>query len=113
MKGTVSADKNELLFSEFGINYNNESELFKKGTVIVRSKNATIPCPPSDGDGSQSKVPSDADFYQKRMPKTATAHFQVRNFDIIGDGFWKAIGPVIGEEDGERQGLGSLSLKGT
>ncbi|KAK6623422.1 hypothetical protein RUM43_009274 [Polyplax serrata] len=36
LKGTVSSDKNELLFSEFGINYNNEPEEFKKGTVIIR-----------------------------------------------------------------------------
>jgi hypothetical protein len=36
LKGTVSADKNEILFKEFGINYNNEPECFKKGTVLYR-----------------------------------------------------------------------------
>lgn len=36
LKGTVSSDKNELLFTEFGINYNNEPEEFRKGTVIIR-----------------------------------------------------------------------------
>jgi hypothetical protein len=36
LKGTVSADKNEILFREFGINYNNEPECFKKGTVLYR-----------------------------------------------------------------------------
>lgn len=36
--GTFSSDKNEILFSEFGINYNNESEFFKKGTILVRKK---------------------------------------------------------------------------
>jgi tRNA(His) guanylyltransferase len=35
-KGTVSSDKNEILFSEFGINYNNESDIFKKGSVLCR-----------------------------------------------------------------------------
>ncbi|XP_056630131.1 probable tRNA(His) guanylyltransferase [Diorhabda sublineata] len=34
--GTVSSDKHEILFTEFGINYNNESELFKKGTILLR-----------------------------------------------------------------------------
>ncbi|KAH7394446.1 tRNAHis guanylyltransferase-domain-containing protein [Pyrenochaeta sp. MPI-SDFR-AT-0127] len=36
LKGTVSSDKNEILFKEFGINYNNEAECFKKGTVLYR-----------------------------------------------------------------------------
>jgi tRNA(His) guanylyltransferase len=36
LKGTVSSDKNEILFKEFGINYNNEPECFKKGTVLYR-----------------------------------------------------------------------------
>lgn len=36
LMGTVLKDKNELLFSEFGINYNNEPEMFKKGTILVR-----------------------------------------------------------------------------
>lgn len=34
--GTVSADKNEILFQEFGINYNNEAEIFKRGTLLIR-----------------------------------------------------------------------------
>ncbi|CAG9855695.1 unnamed protein product [Phyllotreta striolata] len=34
--GTDSAHKNEILFSEFGINYNNELDLFKKGTILLR-----------------------------------------------------------------------------
>ncbi len=36
LMGTVSSDKNELLFKEFGINYNDEPDIFKKGTVLVR-----------------------------------------------------------------------------
>ena len=31
----MSADKNELLFSEFGINYNSLPELYRKGTVLL------------------------------------------------------------------------------
>ncbi|CAL8069911.1 unnamed protein product [Calicophoron daubneyi] len=38
LRGTVSSDKNELLFSRFGCNYNNEPELFRKGTVMFRQK---------------------------------------------------------------------------
>lgn len=36
LSGTFAADKNEILFSRFGINYNNEPEIFKKGTVLYR-----------------------------------------------------------------------------
>jgi tRNA(His) guanylyltransferase len=35
LKGTVSADKNEILFSEFGINYNSLPPMFRKGTILV------------------------------------------------------------------------------
>lgn len=35
-QGTLAADKNEILFSRFKINYNNEPEMFKKGSIIFR-----------------------------------------------------------------------------
>lgn len=34
LAGTLSKDKHEILFTEFGINYNNEPEIFKKGSLI-------------------------------------------------------------------------------
>lgn len=40
-QGTVSSDKNELLFSKFGVNYNNEPEIYKKGSVIFRDVSLT------------------------------------------------------------------------
>jgi len=40
--GTLSGDKNEILFSEFGINYNKEPELFRKGTVLVAPKPSEV-----------------------------------------------------------------------
>ncbi|KAI4256516.1 MAG: hypothetical protein LQ352_002064 [Teloschistes flavicans] len=42
LKGTSAADKNEIMFSSFGINYNNEPVMFKKGTVIVRDVSPLI-----------------------------------------------------------------------
>lgn len=35
LSGTVSSDKHDILFLQYKINYNNELEQFKKGTVIV------------------------------------------------------------------------------
>jgi tRNA(His) guanylyltransferase len=111
----VSSDKNEILFTDFGINYNNEPDLFKKGTVIFRSKDAVIPCPAPD---LETSTPSscDAEFYQRRLPRTACTQFQVRNCDIIGDAFWQAVAPVIGQSGAEERlanelNLRSLSLK--
>jgi tRNA(His) guanylyltransferase len=36
LKGTYAADKNEIMFSKFAINYNNEPEMYKKGSVVFR-----------------------------------------------------------------------------
>ncbi|OJA09803.1 hypothetical protein AZE42_09534 [Rhizopogon vesiculosus] len=36
LRGTVSSTKHEMLYSQFGINYNEISDMFKKGSVIVR-----------------------------------------------------------------------------
>jgi tRNA(His) guanylyltransferase len=40
LAGTLARDKNEILFSKFGMNYNNEEEMYKKGTVLFRGQNA-------------------------------------------------------------------------
>jgi tRNA(His) guanylyltransferase len=37
-QGTVSADKNEILFAQFQINYNNLPQLFRKGSVLYRKR---------------------------------------------------------------------------
>jgi tRNA(His) guanylyltransferase len=36
LKGTFSKEKNEILFSQFGINYNDEPEVYKRGTILIR-----------------------------------------------------------------------------
>lgn len=38
LRGTLSGDKNEMLFSEFQINYNEISPLFRKGTILMRKQ---------------------------------------------------------------------------
>lgn len=53
LRGSYSSDKNELLFSEYGINYNNEDVMYKKGTILMRKsiklpgsdKRKTLVCP--------------------------------------------------------------------
>uniref|UniRef100_A0A1A9X5H0 tRNA(His) guanylyltransferase n=1 Tax=Glossina brevipalpis TaxID=37001 RepID=A0A1A9X5H0_9MUSC len=38
LRGTLSAYKNELLFSKFGINYNNLPAMFRKGTILLKKR---------------------------------------------------------------------------
>lgn len=42
LSGTFSADKNEMLFTKFGINYNNLPQMYRKGTILVK-KNVAVP----------------------------------------------------------------------
>eukprot|EP00095_Tigriopus_kingsejongensis_P012462 maker-scaffold898_size83862-snap-gene-0.14 protein:Tk12462 transcript:maker-scaffold898_size83862-snap-gene-0.14-mRNA-1 annotation:"hypothetical protein DAPPUDRAFT_39947" len=76
LKGTESRHKHEILFSQFGINYNNESEQFKKGTTVYR-KSVDIPM-----EGGGSKV------------RTKTL---VTFTDIIGDTFWEENAHILDE----------------
>ena len=38
LQGTLAADKNEILFDEFGINYNETPLIFRKGTILLRKQ---------------------------------------------------------------------------
>lgn len=42
IQGSLSADKNEILFSRFKINYNNEPEIYKKGSVVFRDVSSSL-----------------------------------------------------------------------
>ena len=49
LKGTLSNDKNEILFSQFKINYNNQPEVYKKGSLVIRVKKSISERPPKKG----------------------------------------------------------------
>lgn len=54
LSGTFSNDKNEILFQQFGVNYNNLPEMYRKGTILVRK---TVEVPVLNGKRSQIIVP--------------------------------------------------------
>ncbi|KAI5301712.1 tRNA-His guanylyltransferase [Ascosphaera pollenicola] len=95
LKGTLAADKNEILFSRFGINYNNESEMYKKGSVIYREYEmgsmAAQPTPGGQQPGQQLEdrpeelSRSKADKLRKLRTK---AEVVIRHVDIFNDDFW-------------------------
>lgn len=76
LKGTLASDKNEILFTQFGINYNNEPEIFRKGTVIVRDFQTDAP---EQGFTARQL---------ERMRKKGTVQIVLLHQDIIGDSFW-------------------------
>ncbi|KDQ13865.1 hypothetical protein BOTBODRAFT_160155 [Botryobasidium botryosum FD-172 SS1] len=45
LRGTVSSAKNEILFTEFGINYNKLPTRFRKGSTLVREEEVVAPLP--------------------------------------------------------------------
>lgn len=82
LKGTNSGDKNEILFSQFGMNYNTLPQLFRKGTVVIRAP----PCDDEDGGaggGDKKGVKLDRPLV-------------VLNEDIIRDDFWVAYPHILG-----------------
>ena len=70
LKGTLADFKNEMLFTRFGINYNELSERFKKGSVIIRCK--------------QLVSGTDREGTGKHRSATTVLHV-----DIIKDAFWQ------------------------
>ncbi|CAI8498687.1 unnamed protein product [Pichia kudriavzevii] len=81
LMGTLSADKNEILFTELGINYNNEPEMYKKGTTLVRE---IIDFPLNKYLEAPSKVNLER-ILKRGCKKKVIKEY---NVDIIKDKFW-------------------------
>ena len=105
LKGSVSVGKrNEILWSRYGMNYNNEPEMFKKGSVVFRDYELD-PMPRtngSDGDNfeqtselepgtelrEEAAVASKTQTEKLRKAK-AKARVVVEHVDIMNDAFWE------------------------
>ncbi|TGO53561.1 hypothetical protein BCON_0121g00140 [Botryotinia convoluta] len=93
LAGSLAADKNEILFSRFGINYNNEPEIYKKGSVVFRDYELVEPGVSEAVDEDSAKT-----IEQKELSKTqeekdrkrrAKARITVQHVDVIKDEFWQ------------------------
>ncbi len=110
LKGTVSSQKNEILFSEFGVNYNNEPQQFRKGSVIYKKK---VEIPVDGEEKTDEQNGEDVSKYRwesqggdkrqdGRQAKYARPDTKVRQrlfeeaCDIIGDTFWEANPHLLG-----------------
>ncbi|KAL8419892.1 hypothetical protein RB594_002884 [Gaeumannomyces avenae] len=105
LAGTFAADKNEILFSKFGINYNNEPEMCKKGSVVFRDYKLEEP-----GNG-QDKIQEAENLTEppkesktqaeSNKKKRAKARVTVEHMDIIKDDFWDRRPWLLSNKPGE------------
>ncbi|KAK8245990.1 tRNAHis guanylyltransferase-like protein Thg1 [Phyllosticta capitalensis] len=102
LAGTVSSDKHEILFKEFGINYNNEDDLYKKGTVLYRdyeleepkttsaiAEQSATPATPSMTSADAAIAVVSKTQAEKEKKRRAKAGVKVEHVDVIKDEFWQ------------------------
>ncbi|RAK87488.1 tRNA guanylyltransferase [Aspergillus costaricaensis CBS 115574] len=91
LKGTLSSDKNEILFKRFGINYNNEEEIYKKGSVLYRQyqlEGKSDSIVQEETSPLQEDTPSKTQ--QEKIRKLRRkVQVVVDHVDIIKDEFWE------------------------
>ncbi|XP_063269555.1 probable tRNA(His) guanylyltransferase isoform X3 [Prinia subflava] len=90
LRGTLAGDKNEILFSEFSINYNNEPLMYRKGTVLIWQKvNEVIT--------KKIKLPKEEEEKEVEVTRTKTQVVPL-HCDIIGDQFWEEYPEILAED---------------
>ncbi|KAH7321277.1 putative tRNAHis guanylyltransferase [Stachybotrys elegans] len=104
LAGSLAADKNEILFSRFSINYNNEPDIYKKGSVVFRDYELVDP------DSHQVAVAMDALAEPVQQSKSqsegdkkrrAKAKIVVQHLDIIKDDFWNRRPWILSNKPGK------------
>ncbi|XP_053572205.1 probable tRNA(His) guanylyltransferase isoform X4 [Bombina bombina] len=81
LKGTVAADKNEILFTEFNINYNKEPLVYRKGSILVWQK-------VDDVSKKRIKLPHESEEREIEVSRTRNETV-ILHCDVIGDEFWQ------------------------
>ncbi|KAJ6588401.1 tRNAHis guanylyltransferase [Mycena capillaripes] len=92
LKGTVSKQKHEILFSRFQVNYNTLDARFRKGSTLVREEIPETSIVPADEGTTEDSAPREVASSAVRMrgrtkPRTRIV---VQHCDIIKDDFWDA-----------------------
>ncbi|KAI9730750.1 MAG: tRNA-His guanylyltransferase [Cirrosporium novae-zelandiae] len=93
LKGTFSSDKNEILFSRYQINYNNEDLIFKKGSVIFRDYNldqgvTTTITTAQELESSDRPVTLSKTQQEKVRKARQKATIVTKHIDVIKEEFW-------------------------
>ncbi|KAL2089127.1 hypothetical protein ACEWY4_016026 [Coilia grayii] len=86
LRGTVAGDKNEMLFSEFNINYNSEPQQYRKGTTLIWNMAEEV----------VTKKVKPANENEKEVHVTRTRRkIAAHHCDIIGEQFWEEHSGVL------------------
>ncbi|KAG9235447.1 tRNAHis guanylyltransferas-like protein Thg1 [Amylocarpus encephaloides] len=94
LAGSLAADKNEILFSRFKVNYNNEPEIYKKGSIVLRDYELVEPGTASetlDEDSAKTveQLVLSKTHEERDRKRRAKARVTVLHVDIIKDEFWE------------------------
>ena len=95
LKGSLAGDKNEILFKRFGINYNNEPLIFRKGSVVYRKykdvkKEETFGGLVAKVPGEDLSVAMSRSALEKERKRKMKAEIVVEHVDLIQKDFWEA-----------------------
>ena len=101
-QGTNSAQKNQLLFERFGINYNEVHERMRKGSVIVREEvewfaTWCLLLLTRDDKVSKEDDRSDEKDKGRGKKKRPLTRVTVLHCDLIGGEFWKERPYILSE----------------
>lgn len=109
LKGTVAADKNEILFTRYHINYNSEPEICRKGSIIFRQSaveqrhvaHTAHQDGGNAGRGSEG-VPLSKGQLERERKAREKAEVVVKHVDIIQDDFWTQRPWILGYGPGRQ-----------
>lgn len=85
-QGTDKGDKNEILYKH-GINYNEELEIFRKGSVFMWAQ-APVTQSETDSAGLMLQGQAVTDSTQQAPQKSGGKTVVLVHEDIIGEAFW-------------------------
>jgi tRNA(His) guanylyltransferase len=92
LQGTISSEKQEILFNRFDINYNKVDERFRKGSVIVREIVPPQDDPALIGDGADRPLKKKDKAKAKPVTRVDLLHC-----DIIKNDFWTSRPHVLAD----------------
>ncbi|GAA6014876.1 hypothetical protein JCM10207_002209 [Rhodosporidiobolus poonsookiae] len=102
LSGTISSQKQELLFTEFGINYNQLEPMFRKGSLVIWEDEPVAAVPaPSDASAPEASsepapaapprppnVPEGIKLRQRKTPPKPKRRLVVVHEDLIAEEWW-------------------------
>ena len=95
-QGTLSAQKHEILFSRFGINYNGIDALYRRGSILLRDApdSEVSLLAPEDPETEATGTPASR---ARPAPKKRKAVLPLRmvHEDLLKDKWWTETRPYI------------------